>query len=122
MVGEEDYVSLEMAKLLKDKGFNVPCLYQYTDKGTVWRCFDPENFNASETCYSCPTLYEVQKWLRDTICIHIEIGYMYGNYWIYDLLTIPTHDLIGLTDRDNVKYESYEEALSAGILEVLELI
>lgn len=122
MVGKEDYVSLEMAKLLKDKGFNVPCLYQYTDKGTVWRCFDPENFNASETCYSCPTLYEVQKWVRDTICIHIEIVYMYGNYWIYDLLTIPTHDLIGLTDRDNVKYESYEEALSAGILEVLELI
>ena len=47
---------------------------------------------------------------------------MYGNYWLYDLLTIPTHDLIGLTDRDNVKYESYEEALSAGILEALELI
>ena len=36
-MNEEDYVSLETAKLLKNKGFNVPCLYQYTDKGTVWR-------------------------------------------------------------------------------------
>lgn len=121
-MNEEDYVSLKIAKLLKGKGFDVPCCSQYTDKGTVWRCFDPENFNAYETCCSCPTLYEVQKWIRETMFIHIEIGYMYGNYWLYDLLTIPTHDLIGLTDRDNVKYESYEEALSAGILEVLELI
>lgn len=96
-MNEEDYVSLKIAKLLKEKGFDVPCC-------------------------SCPTLYEVQKWIRETMFIHIEIGYMYGNYWLYDLLTIPTHDLIGLTDRDNVKYESYEEALSTGILEVLELI
>lgn len=122
MVGKEDYVSLEMAKLLKEKGFDVPCCSQYTDKGTVWRYFHPENFNAYKDYYSCPTLYEAQKWIRDTMYIHIEIVYMYGNYWIYDLLTIPTHDLIGLTDKDNVKYESYEEALSAGILEVLELI
>lgn len=93
----EDYVSLEIAKLLKEKGFDVPCC-------------------------SRPTLYEAQKWIRDTMCIHIEIGYMYENYWIYDLLTIPNHDLIGLYNRNNVKYESYEEALSAGIFEVLELI
>lgn len=122
MVREEDYVSLEMAKLLKGKGFDVPCCSQYTDKGTVWRYFNPENFNAYEACYSCPTLYEVQKWIRETMFIHIEIEYMYGDYWLYDLLTIPTHDLIGLSDRNIVKYESYEEALSSGILEALELI
>ena len=121
-MGKEDYVSLEVAKMLKEKEFDIPCLSQYTRSGSIWNCQDPENFNESEYCYSRPTLYEAQKWLRDTICIHIEIVYMYGNYWIYDLLTIPAHDLIGLTDRDNVKYESYEEALSAGILEVLELI
>lgn len=121
-MNKEDFVSLEMAKILKDKGFNVPCLCQYTDKGTIWRCFDPENFNAYETCYSCPTLYEVQKWIRDTMYIHIEIEYMYGDYWLYDLLRIPNHDLIGLSDRNIVKYENYEEALRAGILETLKLI
>ena len=121
-MNKEDFVSLEMAKILKDKGFNVPCLCQYTDKGTIWRCFDLENFNAYETCYSCPTLYEAQKWIRDTMYIHIEIEYMYGDYWLYDLLRIPNHDLIGLSDRNIVKYENYEEALRAGIFEVLELI
>lgn len=35
-MNEEDYVSLKIAKLLKEKGFDVPCC-------------------------SCPTLYEVQK-------------------------------------------------------------
>lgn len=47
---------------------------------------------------------------------------MYGDYWLYDLLRIPNHDLIGLSDRNIVKYENYEEALRAGIFEVLELI
>lgn len=47
---------------------------------------------------------------------------MYENYWLYDILTIPTHDLIGLSDRPIVRYNTYEEALEAGIQEALKLI
>lgn len=47
---------------------------------------------------------------------------MYGDYWLYDILTIPTHDLIGLEDRTPVRYSTYEEALEAGIQEALKLI
>lgn len=47
---------------------------------------------------------------------------MYGDYWLYDILTIPTHDLIGLEDRAPVRYNTYEEALEAGIQEALKLI
>ncbi|MDB1069490.1 hypothetical protein PL690_20980 [Phocaeicola vulgatus] len=47
---------------------------------------------------------------------------MYGDYWLYDILTIPTHDLIGLSDRPIVRYNTYEEALEAGIQEALKLI
>lgn len=47
---------------------------------------------------------------------------MYENYWLYDILTIPTHDLIGLSDRPIFRYNTYEEALEAGLQEALKLI
>lgn len=92
----EELVTLETAKLMKEKGM-------FTDIE-----FPPQSI--------------AQKWLRDTKCLHIEIGYMYGDYWLYDILTIPTHDLIGLSDRPIVRYNTYEEALEAGIQEALKLI
>lgn len=91
----EELVTLEIAKMLKEKGFNE---------------------------YHYPTKSIVQKWLRETKNLHIEISYMYGNYWIYDILTIPEHDLVGLSDRPIIHYGTYEEALEAGIFEVLKLI
>ena len=81
-----------------------------------------ENFNEKGDCFSAPTQSLTQKWLRNTKFLHIEIGYMYGDYWLYDILTIPTHDLIGLEDRAPVRYNTYEEALEAGIQEALKLI
>lgn len=92
----EEFITLETAELLKDKGM-------FTDIE-----FPPQSV--------------AQKWLRDTKCLHIEIGYMYGDYWLYDILTIPTHDLIGLSDRPIIRYNTYEEALEAGLQEALKLI
>ena len=92
----EELVTLETAKLLKEKGM-------FTD-------------------IEFPTQSIVQKWLRETKNLHIEISYMYGDYWTYDILTIPNHDLVGLSDRPIIHYKSYEEALEAGIQEALKLI
>lgn len=92
----EEFVTLETAKLLKKKGM-------FTD-------------------IEFPTQSIVQKWLRETKDLHVEISYMYENYWIYDILTIPNHDLVGLSDRPIIHYKSYEEALEAGIQEALKLI
>ena len=92
----EELVTLETAKLLKEKGM-------FTD-------------------IEFPTQSVAQKWLRETKNLHIEISYMYGNYWIYDILTIPNHDLVGLSDRPIVRYNIYEEALEAGLQEALKLI
>lgn len=92
----EEFVTLETAKLLKEKGM-------FTD-------------------IEFPTQFVAQKWLRETKNLHIEISYMYENYWTYDILTIPRHDLIGLEDRASVRYNTYEEALEAGLQEALKLI
>lgn len=60
----EDYVSLEVAKLLKEKGYCLPCGSFYTLEGIIgFRSID-DNFNRL-TAYSRPALYEAQKWLRE---------------------------------------------------------
>ncbi len=124
----EELVTLETAKLLKEKGFDWKCEH-LIDRNKVIRKYDlPQSMSCCTEIdnepveFLCPTLYVAQKWLRDTKCLHIEIGYMYGDYWLYDILTIPTHDLIGLSDRPIVRYNTYEEALEAGIKECLKLI
>lgn len=117
----EDYVSLEVAKLLKEKGYCLPCDSFYTLEGFIKFRSIADNFNRL-TAYSRPTLYEAQKWLRSVKGLHVEVIYMSEDYWLYEILTIQNHNLIGLSDRKNVKYNSYEEALSAGVFEALNLI
>lgn len=125
----EELVTLETAKLLKEKGFkeDVSVFYELVcEEGSyeyeLFESYDAQNYNASVYSFSAPTQYIAQKWLRETKNLHIEISYMYENYWIYDILTIPNHDLVGLSDRPIIHYKSYEEALEAGIQEALKLI
>ena len=124
----EELVTLEIAKLLKDNGFNWKCehiigcnkvITKYDLPQSMSCCTEIDNESVE---FLCPTLYIAQKWLRETKKLHVEVSYMYGDYWIYDILTIPNHDLVGLSDRPLVHYKSYEEALEAGIQETLKLI
>ena len=108
--------------MLKEKGFDEPCSIAVNiEDGRQYGTSRTNSELPIKVC-SHPTQSAAQKWLRDTKCLHIEIGYMYGDYWLYDILTIPTHDLIGLEDRDSVRYNTYEEALEAGIQEALKLM
>lgn len=120
----EELVTLETAKMLKEKGFNKFCSFAYIDEYCNLMSVHTTNslIDKMGLGYSAPTQSFAQKWLRETKNLHIEISYMYGNYWIYDILTIPEHDLVGLSDRPIIRYETYEDALSAGIFEALKLI
>ena len=53
----EDYVSFEIAKLLKEKGFDEECQEYYGDYK-----------------YPCPTLQMAMKWLREVHKLFIKIG------------------------------------------------
>lgn len=69
----EDYVSYEIAKLLKEKGFNEPCFYYYKDKVLM---FSPilKGRNSYQTdTYSAPTHQMAMKWLRKKYNIYISI-------------------------------------------------
>lgn len=75
----EDYVSYEVAKLLKEKGFDEPCLYYYKD-GIYYKdgvlMFSPSlrGRNSYQTdTYSAPTHQMAMKWLREVHNIDIEV-------------------------------------------------
>ncbi len=128
IVMTEELVTLETAKMLKEKGFVWECERTISCDKIIRRWNHPQYISCCTEIdgelveFLCPTLYVAQKWLRETKNLHIEISYMYENYWIYDILTIPNHDLVGLSDRPIIHYKSYEEALEAGIRESLKLI
>lgn len=77
-----DFVSFETAKLLKEKGFEVPTLEVYDIVGELILWYDiayeedkfsnilTENLS---TYYAAPEYWQVLKWLRLKHGIHVEI-------------------------------------------------
>lgn len=123
---EESYVSFDTAKLLKEAGFDVPCFNQYTERGTIWHCDCPENFNKSQCVTSCPTQALAARWLReehDTFVKMERVGCFDGKefrfYWSYSLIRVSTACLKSISGG---RYDSYEEALEVGIAKCLEQI
>ena len=114
----EDYVSFETAKLLKEKGFDEPCVYVYRHDGSedIW--------NADKEDIACqkPTLQRAMKWLRNTF--HLEIypfhdAVQENNDWWY---RIERHSKgCSLTEHESdVIYKTYEQACEAAIKYCLE--
>lgn len=111
----EDYVSFEVAKLLKEKGFEGICDYAYSNKGNY---FEVDRSNFDEVYCLRPTLQMAMKWLRKVHSLHIQINYMYGAYQEYDYVVINTFS--GIRCHKPISFSSYEEAVEVGIKYVLE--
>ena len=123
----EDYVSFEVAKLLKEKGFDGECDYLYVNGNIVraqgYRC----NWNKGETIFadyknecSAPTLQLAMKWLREVHKWHIEISRGEYGYFVH---IVSAKNLS--TENYTVQLEggynlSYEEACEAAIRYCLE--
>ena len=124
---EEDYTSFEIAKLLKEKGFDEPCYGSYSYRGgnVVVRASKLSN---TDLCYhldisgiSAPTLQMTMKWLREVYKIFIEISVsidLNGNYhYSYSILDKECKYLRnGYTDFD----WNYEQACEVAIKYCLE--
>lgn len=72
----EDYVSFEIAKLLKEKGFDETCIGFYTPEKELHFTFLGEtNSMWLDDSISAPTLQMAMKWLREIHHIFIEIDW-----------------------------------------------
>ena len=71
----EDYVSFEMAKLLKEKGFNERIPHWYDDEEFLHKNTGLYLCNSTELdgCITAPTLQMAMKWLREVYGLFIRI-------------------------------------------------
>lgn len=126
-MNKKDYVSLEVAKLLKAKGFDKYCrntYSEYDNKITIASVFTRKNTELNNNCYSCPTLYEAQKWLREKYMIYISSLPTKDNsitVWYFQVVKDTFEDAIYSRVSPNT-FNTYEEALNEGILEALKAI
>ena len=119
----EQYVSFETARMLKEAGFNVPCQSQYTEGMGVWNVEYAYDFNADDFGYSRPTQALAARWLRElhnyAVCVwysknHEKWFYAHGDM---NNIVFDTDYLIS-----EYEFDSYEEALEAGLKAALKLI
>ena len=123
---EESYVSFDTAKMLKEAGFDVPCTSQYTEGKSIWNVGYPDNFNQDEFGYSRPTQALAARWLRDKHKLHVSVsiaGLFDGLrdliYWAFSVMNVNTALFEYI---DGNRYDTYEEAMEAGLQSVLKQI
>lgn len=122
----EELVTLETAKMLRKKGFNEYCKdIIREDNGRMMQSVFRTNNDLPKGAYSRPTQSIAAKWLRETKNLHIEIyrnacGYGYAIVKANNGTWMEDDDAKGPNDSGN--WDTYEEALEAGIFEALKLI
>ena len=119
---EEQFVSFETAKMLKEAGFDVPCTLQYTEGKFIWDVDYPYNFNQDEFGYSRPTQALAARWLREVYGIMIVSFFDdYMSKWYYVIDGVKKQSVIKCVQSAS-DYDNYEEAIEEGLQEALRLI
>lgn len=138
-MNNEDYISYELAKKLKECGFDEPCDHYYCafdDETDVrfWSIHPAQSQNGfvnpkNKVIADAPSLYAAQKWLREVMGIDVLVWNCACGYgWEISKAdadsrgtTLMDYDDNG-EDKDSGMWLTYEQALSAGIASALELI
>ena len=130
----KDFVSFEIAKKLKEKGFECDHPFaMYSEEGVFYdlctsakyitsasgfkcRCYyDYEDFDEHD-CVA-PTISQVLKWLREEKKLFVEI-FMYHSCYLYEIYNTEIYD-VDFTQKSEKyseeEYASYEQAALAGI-------
>ena len=113
----EDYVSFEVAKLLKEKGFDEFTFSDYNENGIA-------QFNEVETRvakgYQRPTLQMALKWLREVHNINIDIVPIWNQKRFEYQVFVVTPENAKHCYIDDKLYLGYEQACEAAIKYCLE--
>lgn len=125
----EDFITFEIAKRLKDLGFNEPFFFYYRED-------DKDKYvhhaNISKPLIYCdkidneviiaPTISQVLKWLREEHAIHIGISLRKG--WYFEIIQYKYYEEEKKYDYKlmtvSVIVDSYEEAVIEGIKYVID--
>ena len=116
----EDLVTFEIAKKLKEKGFDYPCVGHYfNNKLYTAHCLTAAFFSNKDESIDAPTISQVLKWLREEKNIILTPNPSYFKEdcclgWDCDVWASGNYDYCC------VDYKTYEQASIAGIEYVLD--
>lgn len=133
----EDFVSFDLAKKLKEKGFDEECLAYYTSEYTLYlnnvvlcddkyldmaeidyeeclRSYNTQKDSWQRTLVDAPTISQVLKWLREEKKLYIRVS-VYFVGWCVDVTNMDGKRMYGT----ECEYYNYEQAALAGIEYVL---
>lgn len=116
----EDYVSFEIAKLLKEKGFDEPTLYHYCQNNNFpTHTIDYEYIKNSEDVQFCsaPTHQMAMKWLREVHNVCIIPSLYDGEGRFYCFVYTNNYRVVKVL---NKKCDTYESVCENAIKYVLE--
>lgn len=119
---KEAYCSYEVAKLLKEKGFNWDCITYYVDSEpnkVEYSMLFENNTTWEERCYSAPTHQMAIAWLiTKHIIIVVQPEYFNADgtcsYWGVDIWVDDNYEKL------QGDFPSYEEAVEASLKYSLE--
>jgi hypothetical protein len=127
---EEQLISFNTAKLVKEKGFDNTSLPQYIQYDTDdWRLKDNQEYNelnntigiGNKIRISAPTQSLLQRWLREIHKIYIDVESVLVG--LYDIEFICSNYQVLEYSRLRLNQcKTYEEALEKGLQEALKLI
>ena len=123
---QEDYCSFEVARLLKDKGFNEDIHTVY--EPTFNKFFNyPLKPNSYTNVIAAPTHQMVMKWLREREKLAYSIliiadGNLGDLHYSYEIQEIDNEFLQvnGSLDIEDQRFDTYEEAVEAAVKYALE--
>ena len=116
----ENYCSFEVAKLLKEKGFNERSSASYDSKGQLKEGYG--HWNKTPIWYAAPTHQMAMKWLREVHGIFIAINNddLDFNWQCYDLINRDSTLDPNILSESYAGYKTYEEAVEAALKYILE--
>jgi len=116
----EDYCSFEIAELLKEKGFDIPCRQAYFNGSLV--DYTMYGF-CDEELLDCPSQSLALKWLREVHSIYItsepDINDKHCFYPAIYTMTEESWDIQYFEELEKLSFDKPEEAIEAALLYVL---
>lgn len=118
------YVSFEVARLLKEKGYDEECFSYYYDDGKEIDysfCGGERNSTWEERCVSAPTKAEAIDWLdskRMVVIVDISLS---DETWIYSIYREGEHVYDSIISKES-HLPTRLEAEEAAIIKALELL
>lgn len=115
---KEDYVTEDVAKALREKGFTEKCRGYYYNGVFGFSCSHNEyNKQNDVSLISVPSLAQAAKWLREQHKIAIDVVYGENDKFCGGVIDMKTQGLKALLHKN-----TYEQALNEGIKEALKMI